>query len=180
MKMKTQRIILALIAAAALVLPACDALLADLLKFNSEWYTLEFTIEPTDEVGDLIFKTEDISADVDSVLEANGVSRDNLNSAKMSDATVSILTEDCTFDPVTRVELFLETPTLGSKRVAWIDTIPENATVIELKLTEDDLQEYLLEDNFTFTASGTLNSKVDKRVDLLAKIRFLIRGGLGQ
>ncbi len=178
--MKNYRNTFFIIAAAAIVFSACEDLLGDLLKFNSGWYTTEFTIEPSDETGDIIFKTEELSADVDSILEANGVTQENLNSIRISDAKVSILTEDCTFDPVTRIEFFLETSSLGSTRVAWLDTIPQDATSIELELSLDDLQEYLMEETFTLTASGNLGTRVDKDVDLVAEIRFLIRGGLAQ
>jgi hypothetical protein len=178
--MKTTKILLILLAAAAIFSSACDELLGDLLKFNSQWYSIDFPINPSDELGYLVFTTDTIEVDIDSVLEANGLSADNIGSAKMSDAKVTILTEGCNFDPVENVELFIETSNLGSTMIAWLDEIPSGATMIELDLNLDDLQDYLLEDEFIFTAKGTLLTKVDKTVDLTADLRWIIRGSLGQ
>ncbi|MFC2115852.1 hypothetical protein ACFLTU_05215 [Bacteroidota bacterium] len=178
--MKTTKIFLIILAAAGIFATACEDLLGDLLKFDSEWYTLEFTIDPSDEVGDLVFKIEDVETNIDSVLVENGLSREYINSIKMSDAKVTILTEGYTFDPVKSVELFIETPNLASTRLAWLDTIPVGDSIIDLKLNKDDLQAYLLENKFTLTASGNLASKVEQMLDLKAEIRFLIRGDLAE
>lgn len=178
--MKTTKTLLILLAAAAVFSTSCDELLGDLLKFNTQWYSIDFPINPSHEVGDHVFKTDTIEVDIDSVLQANGLSAENIGSAKLSDAKVTILTEGCNFDPVGNVELFIETTELGSTRVAWLDEIPEGATMIELDLYMEDLQDYLLEDEFIFTAKGTLLTKVDKTVDLTADLRWIIRGSLGQ
>ena len=50
--------------------------------------------------------------------------------------------------------------------------------MIELDLSMDDLQEYLLETKFMVIAAGTLKTKVDKTIDLTADIRWIIRGKL--
>jgi len=178
--MKTTKTLLIIIAAATIFSTGCDELIGDLLKFNTEWYSVDFFINPSDEVGDLVFKTDTIEVDIDSVLQANGLSAENIGSAKLSDARVTVLTEGCNFDPVKKVELFIETSNLGSTRIAWLDEIPSDTTIIELDLYMDDLQDYLLEDEFILTAKGTLLTKVDKTVDLTADLRWIIRGSLGQ
>jgi len=178
--MKTTKTLLILLAAAAIFSTTCDELLGDLLKFNTQWYSIDFAINPSDEVGDLVFKTDTIEVDIDSVLEANGLSAENIGSAKLSDAKVTVHTDGCNFDPVKNVELFIETSNLGSTRVAWLDEIPSDTTMIELDLYMDDLQDYLLEDEFILTAKGTLLTQVDKTVDLTADLRWIIRGSLGQ
>jgi len=169
-----------LFAVAAIFSTACDELLGDLLKFNTQWYSVDFSINPSDEVGELVFKTDTIEVDIDSVLEANGLSAENIGSAKLADAKVTVHTEGCNFDPVENVELFIETTNLGSTRVAWLDEIPGDTTMIELDLYMDDLQDYLLENEFILTAKGTLLKKVDKTVDFTADLRWIIRGDLGQ
>jgi hypothetical protein len=176
--MKATRIIFILIAAAAIFSTACDDLLSDLLKFNSQWYAVEFSINPSDEVGDLVFVTDEIYANVDSVLIANGVDTANLKSVRMSDARVTVLTEGYTFDPITSMELFMETPTLGKTRIAWLDTVPRGEIMIELDLNKDDLKDYILEDRFIFTAKGHLDSGVPEKIDFLAEFRYVMQGGL--
>ena len=176
--MKTTKIFLILLAAALVFSYACDELLGDLLKFDTETYTLNFTIEPTDTIGFLEFSSEDKEANVDSILEANGIPPDRLKSARVSDVKVTILTEGCTFDPVSNVELSIETTSLGSTRLAWLDPVPRDSTTVILEITKNDLQEYLQEDKFTITVSGTLNSIVDKTVDLVTELKFIVRGSV--
>ena len=105
---------------------------------------------------------------------------ENIRSIKLSDAKIYVLTNGYNFDPVNRAELFIATGTLEEKKIAWLDTIPEGATMVELKLTDDDLKDYLLEDNFILRARGYLESRVDKEVHMKANLRYLIRGDFSE
>ena len=176
--MKTNRIILIVFAAATIFSSGCEDLLADLLKFNGEWYPFEFSIDPTDGVGETDFTYEEFDANLDSLFEEEGLSRENLKSVKISDAEITVHTAGYTFDPVTSIELIMETPGLGSKRVAWLDTVPRGVTTVELDLSSDDLQEYLLEEMFTFTARGILETSVSDTVDFEGRVRYVYRGDL--
>ncbi len=178
--MKTTRNILILLSLAVLLSTACDELLSDLLKFNSQWYPREFSIDATDELGDVLFISDNIDANIDSALAANGISQENLRSVRMSDAKVTVLTEGHTFDPVTKIELFMDSPNLGKTRIAWLDTVPRGVTMIELDMNLDDLTDYMNEESFIFTATGYLESKVTEQVDFLAEFRYVMQGGLGQ
>lgn len=178
--MKMRRIILVVFAAAMVFSSGCDDLLSDLLKFNGEWYPFEFSIEPEDEVGEIEFVSDEFDANIDSLFEAEGLSRENLKSVKISDAEITVITAGYTFDPITSVELIMETPGLGSKTVAWLDTVPRGVTTIELDLSGDDLQEYLMEETFRFTVSGYLETRVDDKVDFEGRVRYVYRGGLGE
>jgi len=178
--MKVTKIILILCTAAVFFNTACDELLSDLLKFNSQWYPHEFSVDATDTIGHITFITDVIEADVDSALEANGVSRANLSALRMSDARITVLTEGYTFDPVDSVRFYMDSPGMGKTMVAWLDSVPEGATTIDLDLNLDDLTGYLDESNFIFTATGHLNSRVTEKVDFLAEFRYVLQGGLGQ
>ena len=178
--MKTTRNILILLSVAVLFSTACDDLLSDLLKFNSQWYPAEFSIDPSYALGDTVLTTDEISVNVDSVLEANGISKENLRSVRMSDAKITVLTEGYNFDPLTRVDFFMDSPGLGLTKVAWLDTVPQGVTTIELDLNKDDLSDYLEEDSFIFTATGHLGEKVTEKIDFLAEFRYVLQGGLGQ
>jgi hypothetical protein len=178
--MKMRRIILVVFAAAMFFCFGCDDLLSDLLKFNGEWYPFEFSIEPEDEVGNIVLASDEYDANIDSLFEAEGLSRENLKSVKISDAEITVITAGHTFDPVTSVELVMETPGLGSKRVAWLDTVPRGVTTIELDLSSDDLQEYLMEETFEFTVSGFLETRVSESVNFEGRVRYVFRGGLGE
>lgn len=178
--MKTSRLILPLFAAVVIFSTACDGLLSDLLKFNSQWYPVDFSLNPSHVVGDTTFVTDVMDANLDSALAAHGFSRENLRSVRMSDAKISVLTKDYTFDPVTRFEFFMDSPGLGMKKVAWLDTVPRGVTTIELDLNNDDLSDYMIEDSFIFTAKGYVAEQVTGNIDFLAEIRYVMQGGLGQ
>ena len=173
--MKTFRIILLSISLAGILSTACDELLADLLKFNTQWYEIDFPIEP-DQIGDVVFKTDEFTVNVDSVLEANNVTRDRISSIRISDAKVTILTPGQNFDPLDRLELTLDAEGLEAKVVAWVDSIPAGDTIVELELSKEDLQEYLLLSEFKVSAGGQLNSRVEKTVDMRGQFRWIIGG----
>jgi hypothetical protein len=58
------------------------------------------------------------------------------------------------------------------------DTIPENQNQVTLVLTEDDLQDFLLVDEFTLAAKGFINTAVLDTVAMQAKVKFKFKGGL--
>ncbi len=165
-------------AAVAIYATGCDELLADLLKFNGEWYTIDFTIDPEDNLGEIELISKTYEPNLDSLFEAEGLSRENLKSVKISDAEVSVVDTGNTFDPLSSIEVFMSTPGLGSTKVAWLDTVPPGVSKVVLDLNRDDLKAYLMEDEFTFTANGTLQSKVTEVVNLEARVRFVYRGNL--
>ena len=168
------------LAISGILMAGCDDFLSELLKFNSEWYTFEFSVDPTDQIGEIDLATDTISANLDSVLNVYNLPPENIRSIKLSDAKIYVLTNGYNFDPVNRAELFIATGTLEEKKIAWLDTIPEGATMVELKLTDDDLKDYLLEDNFILRARGYLESRVDKEVHMKANLRYLIRGDFSE
>jgi hypothetical protein len=169
-----------MLAAVTVLIPACDDLISELLKFNSQWYSEEFSIETDQSPGEIEFVSETVYANVDSVLEENGVTMETIKSIRMSDARITILTEDQTFDPVSSLEMFIETPTLGKTRIAWLDSVPIGARTIDLDLNKDDLKDYIVEESFIFSASGNLVTKVEKTIDCLAEFRYVMQGGLEQ
>ena len=176
--MKTNRIVFLFLMAIGVYLAGCEGLLSDLLKFNTEWYTVEFSIDTTCEPGDITFITDTIAADLDSLLDENGLSPENIESIRLSDAKIYVLTNGVTFDPVTRAELLIETEDLSEKRIAWLDTVPPGETMVELDLTDDDLKDYVLEDEFIFTVRGHLESKVDQKINMKANFRYIIQGDI--
>ena len=165
--MKTNRIAFLLLIAIAVCFAGCEEFLSDLLRFNSDWYSIEFSIDSADQAGNITFTTDTVPADLDSLLEANGLALEAIESIKICDAKIYIMTNGITFDPVTSVEFLIETDLLPEQRIAWLDTIPGGVTMIELNLIEDDLKGYVLEDRFIFTAKGHLESRVDQEVDMI-------------
>jgi hypothetical protein len=177
--MKTNRIALLALAAFGIFMAGCDDFLSELLKFNTQWYPVEFSIYPSDEIGDIDLATDTIEADLDSLLDVYNISPENIRSIKVSDAKIYVLTNGYNFDPLTRAEIVIATDMLEEKMIAWIDTVPRDVTMVELKLTDDDLQDYLLESKFILKLRGYLESKVDQTVNMKANIRYVIRGDFG-
>jgi hypothetical protein len=177
--MKTKRIIPILIAAAMIIMPACDDFLAELLKLDTEWVEMKFYIDPDDQVGLVEFDETVHTLGLDSLLEAHGYSRENIESIKVKQIKAYVLTNGFVFNPpLSSMEFHLETPAnpmLDPVKVAWLDPVPTDTTMVELEKYEDDLQEYIMEDLFHVSARGNLLSQVGQSVELQANIRFVIR-----
>lgn len=181
--MKTNRIILIMIAAAMIAMPACDGFLAELLKFDSGWLEMKFYIEPSDEVGLIEFDTTVHTLGLDSLLNAHGLARENIGSIEVKKVKAYVLTNDYTFNPLTSLELYINTPDnpgLDPIKLAWLDPVPRDTTMIELEKYEENLQEYIMENLFQITAKGYLESQVDQKVELQANIQFVISGDFSE
>ena len=178
--MRTNRLILLALAAFGTLMAGCDDFLSELLKFNTEWYTVDFYIDPSDQVGEIDLATDTIEANLDSILDVYNLPQENIRSIKLSDAKIYVLTNGYNFDPLTRGELVIATNNLEEKRIAWLDTIPRGVTMVELKLTDDDLKDYLLESNYIIKARGYLETRVDQQVHMKANIRYIIRGDFSE
>jgi hypothetical protein len=169
--MRTNRLILLALAAFGILMAGCDDFLSELLKFNTEWYTVDFYIDPSDQVGEIDLATDTVEANLDSILDVYNLPQENIRSIKLSDAKIYVLT---------RGELVIATNNLEEKRIAWLDTIPRGVTMVELKLTDDDLKDYLLESKYIIKARGYLGTRVDQQVHMKANIRYIIRGDFSE
>jgi len=150
------------------------------ITFDSKEYTIEFRVKPIDERGFHIFKEEVLESDIDSILDANNVSEDRLNSVHIKEAVAVITSVDTTvfFDPLERFEVTIYTDNLDETTIAELNTVPDGLREITIPLKDDDLKGYMLEPEFMLTVAGVLSEQTTKAVPVQVKVKFEFRAGL--
>jgi len=159
---------------------SCEDLLSDFLTFDSNYYVIDFAVDPTDRTGYHIFTEETARSDIDSLLEANNVLREKLKEVHAKEAVVKITDADAsnTFDPLEKLSVTIYTKSLGEKTIASIDQIPDGLRDLTLILEEDDLMDYLFEDEFVLSTIGILKERTYKIIPMQARVKFEFKAGI--
>jgi len=157
----------------------CEGLF-NLLTFESKEYTLEFVVKPDDKAGYHIFKEEVLQSDLDSILDANDVSKDRLKEVNIKEAIAMITSTDTTvfFDPLTSFTVTIYTDSLGETTIAEMDQVPDGLRELSFPLKNDDLKNYLFESEFMLSVTGVLSEHTTRHIPVLVKIKFEFRAGL--
>lgn len=154
---------------------ACDEL-AGLVNFDGDYYVMNFTLEPTDVTGDQNLTVDHFQPRLDSLLNEYGLDRESLDSVTVSEAMVEVVTEGVNFDFLNSLEVTIQTGDGEPKVIAWTDAIDEGVTLINLSLSEDEIKDFLLEDQFTLKLNGFVNAAITEPVDIVAKVKFHFKG----
>jgi hypothetical protein len=165
---------------AILLFTACEDLLKDILTVETDYFEMDFTVQPTDLEGFQMFSEEVFDSDLDRTLEDAGIDAELLESAYLKEAEISIASEGAytNFDILKFLELTLYHDSLGEKKIAYLNPVPPGQSTINLELTSDDLLTYFYLDTFVLTAQGFLLERVYEEVDLHARVKFEITGGI--
>lgn len=158
---------------------SCEDLFG-LLNFDSKEYTLDFVIQPVDKIGYHIFKEEVLVSDLDSILEANDVSKERLREVNIKEAVARITSPDTTvfFDPLASFSVTIYTDSLGETTIAEMDPVPDGLRELTLTLKKDDLINYLFESEFMLSAEGVLSEQTSEPVPVQVKVKFVFKAGL--
>jgi hypothetical protein len=158
---------------------SCEDIVNDLLTFDSQYYVIDFAVDPVDRTGYHIFTEETSRSNLDSLLEVNNISREKLQEVHVKEAVINITDSDTasTFDPLEILSVTIYTRTLGEKTIATIDPVPCGLRELTLTLEEDDLKDFLYEDEFMLSTVGVLKVRTYKIIPMQAKVKFQFRAG---
>ena len=93
---------------------------------------------------------------------------------KEAEFRITSLGEYKNFDVLKFAELTLYHDSLGEKKIASLNPVPQGQSIISLELSPDDLVNYFDRDTFLLTAQGFLLERVYEDVDLHARVKFNI------
>lgn len=159
---------------------SCEEVINDLLTFDSQYYIFDFSVDPIDRTGYHIFTEEISKSNLDSLLEANSLSKEKLQEVITKETIINITDPDAstTFDPLEKLSVTIYTKALGETTIAAIDPIPRGLNELTLVLEDCDLKDYLYEDEFILSAIGVLKERTYKTITMQAKVKFQFRAGL--
>jgi hypothetical protein len=132
-------------------------LLKNAVKFDSDTYYYDFTINPT-EAGVYTFDESVITTGVNQILDDNNVKREKLKSATITEIVAEIQSEH-TFDILDDGVVYIQAGKLSKIALAhWPSPVPASSKSVALDANSANFKDYILEDSFTLSGEATLNS----------------------
>jgi len=108
--------------------------------------------------------------------ENQGYGRDQIDSVRVESLSLTIDDpEDADFDFIMSIAFFAEAEGLPRVRIAFLDTVPRGASVLDLSIEDQDLLDYVVAPSMTITTEvtgtapeqeTTLTGRVDFDVDI--------------
>ncbi|MFW6248309.1 MAG: hypothetical protein ACOC4J_00900 [Bacteroidota bacterium] len=159
---------------------ACDELLDDIISFDSDFIEFDFTINPTNDIGEKVVHIEVISSDFEEILEDNDLDKDNISSVLVKEAFFEVTNPDqqVNFNGISAVSTTVKAGTLSEVVIAEKDPMPADAREVELDVISEDLEKYLDNDQYSITAKAVIDEPLTDTIFVLAKIKYTIKGGL--
>lgn len=175
--MKKLKLLLLPVIAVLFFATECEDLLNEIgIVLSSDTYTYPFTVEARD-AGSDTFISEETEANLDSLIEAKDHDPDAIEEITLKEATLSI-TNGENFNAFGSFELILAAEGLSEIVIATLSDIPDDSSVAEFELTDEDLVDYLQSDVFVVTIKGTLDEAITDPINITATIVYNIKVGV--
>jgi hypothetical protein len=144
------------------------------MPVETEFYRMDFEVEPKDKSGFQIFGEKFFDVDLTYVLEEAGYEADRIEEIVITEAIVNLRdTEDHeNFNNLRFIELTLYNDDLGERLIASSDPVPSDKISINLDLEQIDVLSYFNEDRFMLSAQGFLKDRINREMKLHAMVKF--------
>jgi hypothetical protein len=172
-----KRTLLKLLSISSLVIllfPGCDKA-KDLLdiSFTSNSVDAYFTVNPSS-AGAYSSTETIVSSDMSDQISSNGGNISSLKSIELETCTITVQSADRNLNPFQSLEVYINVPGVGEKKVAWVDNVPTNVTYVALSISSDDIKTLIDQDQYTVTVRGILDGALDPAIDLKATITYKV------
>lgn len=150
------------------------------VDFNFTSPSVQFSIEPVQSVGEIETGGEEVDLKIDSVFEANNISKETLKGAKISSMTFVVTAPaNGNFNALDYIEVYISAPSAGLAEVAVGKTpnpMPQDAKSIEMDTDDTDLAPYIKAGKVSFKIKAKNNDKIEEKIDMKASIKFTLSG----
>lgn len=108
--------------------------------------------------------------------ESNNTRKDHIRSIYLKNLELNIVSPNGeTFSFVNTIELFISSPGLSEKRVAYLDSIPNNVgNALSLSLENTDLQEYIKSETYELRLKVISDETIPQDVQIDIHTSFLV------
>ncbi len=137
----------------SLLVSSCDILSVIDIDFTTDAQKVRVAIAPTD-AGNISKTYDDLDSDINKEIEKHGGIIDNLESVVISSVKINLVSGANNFNVLKNAEISFATPEMTEKKVAWIDNIPTDTTVVFPQHTGDNLKDYLDDEQYQITLSS--------------------------
>ena len=163
-----------------LSLTSCEGLFNEVLTAETDYFEMDFTIEASGRDKFQIFSEELFSNEIEKALNEAGISTDLLQSVYLKEAEVSITSQGTytNFNFLKFAELTVYTDSLRDEKIAFLDPVPRDLSIINLELSSENLLPYFQSPEFLLTAQGYLLEIIYENIDMHARVKFELKGGV--
>jgi hypothetical protein len=174
--MKFKNLIVVL--SSALMFGSCDP--ADLtITFNLPTSDIHFTVPATPVAGSITIPTKAVVFNLDSVLNANGVNKDQIQSILLKSFIIDIdqANPDANFDNFDWISKSMSTPNISKVLIAEKNPIPhDKIRSISLDVKGVEMANMFKEGNITLYVGASSNSAITSDIPMTAKMVFTVKG----
>jgi hypothetical protein len=148
-----------------IIATSCDIFDLVDINFTTDSQSADFIIEPNT-AGAHYEQVEIITTDIKKQIEDEGGKIDDLQSVKISDLTVSVVSGTANLDAFESFKITIKADGIDEKQIAWMDTIPLGVTSVEPQHITDNLKDFIGEDQYTITLTGVLRNTTTEDITL--------------
>ena len=153
-----------------ITISGCDEVLDQLnLDYESGPFDAEFYID-TAKQGDLVTSLDVVYHDVKQEIEDRGGDLNQLDLVELVSAPITLIAGAQNFNAFESFDVFIKTPLLAEKQIAYLTSVPLDVTELDPILTSDNLKDYMTEGEYTIVLKAVLREDLTKAVELNAAI----------
>ncbi|NBC82809.1 MAG: hypothetical protein GVY19_05450 [Bacteroidetes bacterium] len=182
-KLSSTTLVLLLLVSTIVLFTACEELGEQFgeefgLSLDTDYYTFDLDVLPTP-AGEKIFTEDVFPSDIDSVMDAAGATRNQLQSAYVKEAYVQFKASDTVhnFNAFKSIVALVDYDGL-TDTLAWIDNIPENARKLRFEVTDQNVVEYLDQNEYSYLVKGVLKNAISDTLYIEGKIKYELNVGI--
>ena len=129
---------------------------------------------------DSLFSEEVFTHELDKTLDKAGIKKNLLKSVYLKEAEFSVISQGIytNFNVLKFVELTVYNDSLGEEKIAFMDPVPQDQSSIALDLSSENLLPYFEGNTILLTAQGYLLERIYEDMDLHARVKFELKGGV--
>ncbi|GEM_PF-260122 len=120
--------------------------------------------------------TPEQTTNAEETFAINDTRKDRIESIVLIDLVMTITDPpEKTFSFLNELDIFIKSPSLPEKRVAYRYDIPDNVDdEIICKVTENDLQEYIKAEEFSIRVKATTDELISEDIEINVYTNFLV------
>lgn len=158
----------------AVIIISCEDLLN--VTFEGKKVKINFLIYPEQQIGEKVLSQGVFQNELDSLLQENNLSRENLKSAKLESIVIKAKNGG-NFNPISWFKATFKAENLDELVVANIDEIVQDADSVNLNVIGDDLLQYLGYEEYSIKIVGANDEAITDTIEAQAIIKVTFTAG---
>ena len=148
----------------------------ELTKFDID-YEIEYTIPPVSIINiPISLNTPDIETENETTFENNNTNKNSIKSIRLKSLTLNITDpETANFNFLKDIRIYIKTENVEETEIAnLIDIENSNSRVLDLKILNKELEDYVKEDQFTLRVVAVADETTSEQISITIKSVFAV------